>query len=64
MNAFVTAIGLVLVIEGLLYAACPGRMKAMMAQAEKIPAGTLRIAGVVAIAAGVFIVWLARRTMQ
>ena len=60
MTAFITAIGLVFVIEGLLYAVMPGRLKAMMVMAEQVPAETLRMAGVAAIAAGVIIVWLAR----
>ena len=60
MVEFVTAIGLVFVIEGLLYVAMPGRMKSMMKVAEQVPADTMRNVGVIAVAIGVGIVWLAR----
>ena len=60
MTEFVTAAGLVLVIEGLLYAFVPGHLKLMMAMMREIPDETLRLGGVAAIAAGVVIVWIAR----
>jgi uncharacterized protein YjeT (DUF2065 family) len=60
MNEFVTAAGLVLVIEGLLYAFVPGHLKQMMAAMQQVPEETLRIGGVAAMAAGVAIVWIAR----
>jgi uncharacterized protein YjeT (DUF2065 family) len=63
MVEFVTAIGLVFVIEGLLYAALPGRMKNLMKVAEQVPPETMRNVGVIAIAVGVAIVWLARSVL-
>jgi uncharacterized protein YjeT (DUF2065 family) len=60
MTEFITAIGLVLVIEGLLYALAPRGVKQMMAAMDKIPPDTLRTGGLAAAALGVFIVWLAR----
>jgi uncharacterized protein YjeT (DUF2065 family) len=63
MAELVTAIGLVLVIEGLLYAVAPGRLKSLAELAGQIPDETLRMAGIVAIAAGVGIVWLGRSVM-
>ena len=47
MTEFVTALGLVLVIEGLLYAFVPGHLKRMMAMMQNIPDETLRMGGVV-----------------
>lgn len=61
MKDFLTALGLVLVIEGALYALAPAMMKRMMEQAQRIPAGTLRAAGFAAILAGLGLVWLMRR---
>lgn len=61
MKDFFTALGLVLVIEGLLYALMPDAMKRMMAQMQQLPAGFLRAAGLAAAAAGVAIVWSMRR---
>jgi len=55
----VAAIGLVFVIEGLLFAIAPDRLKSMLSVIEATPKETLRTLGVVAIAIGVFIVWLA-----
>lgn len=55
-----TALALVLVIEGLLYALAPDGMKEMAAIALETPAGYLRLAGLVAMTVGVGIVWVIR----
>lgn len=55
-----TALALVLVIEGLLYAAFPDQMKRMVARVLSLPAGTLRAGGLVAAVVGVAAVWLLR----
>nr|WP_221238396.1 DUF2065 domain-containing protein [Roseospira visakhapatnamensis] len=55
-----TALGLVLVIEGLLYAVALGPMREMIRQALEMPDHVLRIGGVVAMALGVVVVALAR----
>ncbi len=60
MNDLVVALGLVFVIEGLAYAAFPGAMRAVAAQAQSVPDQLLRITGLAALAFGVFVVWLAR----
>ena len=52
------ALGLVLVIEGLLYALVPAKLKAMMQSVQKLSDDQLRIAGVAAMASGVVVVWL------
>jgi uncharacterized protein len=64
MTEFAVAIGLVLVIEGLLYALAPRAVKRMMIVMEQVPADTLRNGGLVAVAVGVLVVWLARRLAQ
>ena len=58
---FFVAIGLVLVIEGALYALFPLGMKRMALSVEAIPPGMLRAVGLAAALAGVGIVWLIRR---
>lgn len=63
MSDLVAALGLVLIIEGLVYAAAPARFKAMMARLEEIPDETLRMGGLIAVAVGVAIVWLARQAI-
>lgn len=60
MNDFVVALGLVLVIEGILYSGFPGVAKRMAEQTRDLPEQTLRIAGLVAAFAGLFMVWLVR----
>lgn len=60
MPEFVMALGLVLVIEGLVYALVPGQLKAMMLSFQKLSDDQLRIGGVAAMALGVVIVWLVR----
>jgi uncharacterized protein len=60
MSDFFVAIGLVLVIEGLLYGAFPGAARRMAAQASETPENNLRLAGLAAIAIGVGVVWLVR----
>jgi uncharacterized protein YjeT (DUF2065 family) len=56
-----TALALVLVIEGVLYALFPEGMKRAAAQALEVPSQALRLAGLVAVCIGVALVWLARR---
>ena len=54
------ALGLVFVIEGLLYALVPGHLKTMMKAMETVPDETLRLGGLIAVGFGVFTVWLVK----
>jgi uncharacterized protein len=56
-----TALALVLVVEGTLYALFPESMKRAASRTLSIPPQTLRLAGVAAACAGVALVWLVRR---
>ena len=60
MDDLLTALALVLVIEGGLYALFPQGMRRMMAQMQDIPEGKLRALGLVGAVAGVLGVWLLR----
>ncbi len=60
MSDFLTALGLVLVIEGVLYALFPDALRRMMALALAQPHGAVRAVGLAAAALGVAIVWLVR----
>jgi hypothetical protein len=60
MSDLLVAIGLVMVIEGLLWAAAPQLGLRLLAVAAKSPEQRLRTAGAVAVAAGVVLVWLVR----
>ena len=61
MRDFGTAIALVLVIEGILYALFPDAMKRMAARAMTVPPQALRAAGLAAACLGVVAVWVLRR---
>lgn len=60
MDDLIVALGLVLVIEGLLWAVSPAFGRRMLEAAAEMPESTLRTAGAIAIAAGVAIVWFVR----
>jgi uncharacterized protein YjeT (DUF2065 family) len=59
-SALVTALGLVLVIEGLLLALIPEALKRIVAEILTQPARTLRLGGLVSAAIGLAVVWLVR----
>jgi uncharacterized protein len=60
MKEFLEAASLVLVIEGVAYALFPGPLKRMMGRAIASPDDALRVAGLLACAAGVGAMWLIR----
>ena len=60
MRDFVAALGLVLVIEGLAFAAFPAATRRAMVKFMETPDGSLRTVGVVAAVLGVLVVWLVR----
>lgn len=60
MSDLAVALGLVLVIEGLLWAAAPEFAVRLLHAAAEASPQALRTAGATAVAAGVFIVWLVR----
>ncbi|TRD00798.1 DUF2065 domain-containing protein [Mesorhizobium sp. WSM4303] len=60
MQDFLAAIGLVLVVEGLVYGGFPGLAKRLAGEVLSMPEKALRIVGLAAIAIGIGIVWLVR----
>lgn len=60
MIELLTALGLAIALEGALYAAFPGAMRRALAAVALQPDQALRMGGLAALAAGVFIVWLVR----
>jgi uncharacterized protein len=60
MLDFIVALGLVLVIEGLIFAVSPASAKNAMAHVLDTPDGPLRAVGIGAAVLGVVIVWLVR----
>ncbi|MDQ0326696.1 uncharacterized protein YjeT (DUF2065 family) [Rhodopseudomonas julia] len=60
MSDLFTAFGLVLALEGALYALFPDFMKRVAEQAVASPSDMLRTVGLVSAGFGVALVWLAR----
>jgi len=60
MSDFIVALGLVFVIEGLVFAVSPASAKNAMAHVIETADGPLRLVGIVAAVLGVVIVWLVR----
>jgi len=60
MSDFIVALGLVFVIEGLIFAASPSAAKKAMAHVLETPDSPLRMVGVASAVVGVVLVWLVR----
>ena len=60
MADFLAALGLVFVIEGLVFAAFPEQAKRAMASVMQTPEMTLRAIGIGSAVAGLILVWLVR----
>ena len=60
MTDFVVAIGLVFVIEGLLFAAFPEMAKKALQAVIQAPDQFLRIVGISSAVVGVILIWLIR----
>jgi uncharacterized protein YjeT (DUF2065 family) len=57
---FAAAFGLMLVIEGLLYAAFGGRMQRWIGSFLALPVSTIRAIGLVAAGIGLVLLWAVR----
>ena len=60
MSDFLAAVGLVFVIEGLIFAALPGPAKRAMTSVVETPEASLRVIGIGSAIAGLIVVWLVR----
>jgi uncharacterized protein len=60
MSDFIVALGLVFVIEGLVFSALPGTAKRAMAAVLETPDGPLRIVGVGSAVLGILLIWMVR----
>ncbi|MAS12538.1 MAG: hypothetical protein CMH69_04480 [Nitratireductor sp.] len=60
MSDFIAALGLVLVIEGLVYGGMPRLARKLAQQVLEMPDSALRAAGISAMALGVLVIWLIR----
>jgi len=60
MSILLLALGLVLVVEGLVFALAPSRLEEMLATIQRIPPETRRLIGLLALTCGVALIWAAR----
>ena len=60
MSDFLAALGLVLVLEGLLFAAFPDFAKRAMESVMQAPDNMLRIVGLASALLGIALIWIVR----
>jgi len=60
MRDLAVALGLFLVIEGIMLAATPGAVRRALAAIDQLSDTQMRITGLVGAVIGVFLVWLIR----
>ena len=60
MDDFIVALGLVFVIEGLVFSALPATAKRAMESVQQAPDSTLRTVGVVSAILGIILIWAIR----
>ena len=60
MEFVLLGLGLVLVVEGLVFALAPTRLEELVRIIAEMPLETRRTLGLAAVAIGVLLVWLAR----
>jgi uncharacterized protein YjeT (DUF2065 family) len=60
MSDFIVALGLVFVIEGLVFCAFPATAKRAMESVKQTPDGSLRIVGIFSAVVGIALIWAIR----
>ena len=60
MSDFIVALGLVFVLEGLLFSAFPTTAKRAMESVQQTPDSSLRTVGIVSAVLGVLLIWAVR----
>jgi len=62
MKLLILLVGMVLILEGVPYVAAPEAMREWLKKLSEVPSAQLRSFGLVAMAAGLFICWVAQRS--
>jgi uncharacterized protein YjeT (DUF2065 family) len=57
---WVTILGVLLVLEGMPWFLSPNRIRSLLAELSRLPDPVLRVMGFLAMAAGLFLVWIGR----
>lgn len=62
MNYLLSLIGVVLILEGLPYVACPEAMQNWLRQLSEMDPGVLRVIGLLVMGAGLLLCYITQRT--
>ncbi len=62
MKLFLLVLGMVLILEGLPYAAAPEKMREWLLKLSEVPPATLRILGISSLSFGLFICWIVQKS--
>jgi uncharacterized protein len=60
MNDILAGLGVALVLEGLLWATAPQMARRVVEELATLSTGRIQLGALAAVAAGVFVVWVAR----
>ena len=60
MSWILLALGLVLVVEGLVFALAPSRLEELLEMIGRLPVETRRLIGLLALTVGAMLIWVAR----
>jgi len=61
LKLFISALGLAMVFEGILYFAFPNQIRELAKRLPSIPSGVIRTFGITVMAAGLIVIYLGRR---
>jgi len=62
MKLLILVFAMVLVVEGLPYAAAPEKMREWLLKLSEVPASTLRAVGLMSLGTGLVICWVVQKT--
>lgn len=62
MKLLILVLGMVLIVEGMPYAAAPEKMREWLSKLSEVPPGTLRALGIASIGFGLLICWVVQKS--
>lgn len=62
MKLLILVFAMVLIVEGLPYAAAPEKMREWLLKLSEVPPSTLRAIGIVSLCTGLVVCWIVQRT--
>ncbi len=62
MKLLLLVLGMVMILEGLPYAAAPDKMREWLVKIAEVEPATLRILGLASLIAGLLLCWLVQKT--